>query len=199
MTDTASRPGLDAQGFIGREGSLARVPPVFRPVVASAREELTAAFGARLNGAYLYGSVPRGTARVGRSDLDLLVSLHGEPTAADRDATRALEERLDARFPQIDGVGTLLHSRERLLSERERYDLGWFVSCLCTPLYGEDLAGLLPRHRPGSLLARETNGDLALLLPAGGSASPPPTAPRRPGGRSSASCPATSYAPASPS
>ncbi|GGX30073.1 hypothetical protein GCM10010297_59400 [Streptomyces malachitofuscus] len=88
------RPGLDPHGYIVREGSLARVPHAFRPVVAAARERL-ATLGSRLSGAYLYGSVPRGTARVGRSDLDLLVALHGEPTAGDRDAVRALEERLD--------------------------------------------------------------------------------------------------------
>jgi len=36
------------------------------------------------------------------------------------------------------------------------------------PVYtaaGEDLAEYLPRYRPNSLLAGETNGDLALLLP----------------------------------
>ncbi|MFJ9718798.1 nucleotidyltransferase domain-containing protein [Streptomyces sp. NPDC101213] len=159
------RPGLDAQGFIAREGSLARVPHVFRPVVAAARDRLPHLFGERLHSAYLYGSVPRGTARVGRSDLDLLVALHEEPTGADRAGVRSLGEALDREYPQIDGAGTLLHSRARLLSDAERYDLGWFVACLCTPLLGEDLAGRLPRHRPTSRLARETNGDLALLLP----------------------------------
>lgn len=52
-----------------------------------------------------------------------------------------------------------------MLSDLERHDLGWFVACLCTPLLGEDLAEYLPRYRPDSLLARETNGDLALFLP----------------------------------
>ncbi|MHC3471495.1 nucleotidyltransferase domain-containing protein [Streptomyces sp. 7R007] len=157
--------GLDPQGHIAREGSLARIPPAFRPVVAAARDRLQDVFGTRLHSAYLYGSVPRGTARVGRSDLDLLVALREEPTEADRGATRALSEALDREFAQIDGVGTLLYGRERLLSEAETYDLGWFVACLCTPLLGEDLAAYLPRYRPDSLLARETNGDLALFLP----------------------------------
>ncbi|MGW2705704.1 nucleotidyltransferase domain-containing protein [Streptomyces sp. NPDC001340] len=157
--------GLDALGFIEREGSLARVPHVFRPVVAAARDRLLDTFGTRLHSAYLYGSIPRGTARVGRSDLDLLVALHEEPADADREAVRALGEALDKEFPQIDGVGTLLYGRARLLSDPERYDLGWFVACLCTPLLGDDLAEYLPRYRPDSLLARETNGDLALLLP----------------------------------
>jgi predicted nucleotidyltransferase len=141
------------------------VPHAFRPVVAAARDRLLQVFGARLHSAYLYGSIPRGTARAGRSDLDLLVALRDEPADADREASRALGEALDKEFPQIDGVGTLLFGRARLLSEPERYDLGWFVACQCTPLLGEDLAEYLPRYRPDSLLARETNGDLALLLP----------------------------------
>ncbi|MGX1368446.1 hypothetical protein RKD19_003805 [Streptomyces canus] len=157
--------GLDAQGFIEREGSLGRIPQPFRPVVAAARDRVPPLFGPRLHSAYLYGSIPRGTARVGRSDLDLLLALRDEPTDADREGVGELGEALDKEFPQIDGAGTLLYSRARLLSDLERHDLGWFVACLCTPLLGDDLAEYLPRYRPDSLLARETNGDLALLLP----------------------------------
>ncbi|MGV9242584.1 nucleotidyltransferase domain-containing protein [Streptomyces sp. NPDC003710] len=157
--------GLDAQGCIRREGALGLVPDVFRPVVTAARERLPVVFGARMTSAYLYGSIPRGTARVGRSDLDLLVALSEEPTEEDRESARDLGETLDGEFPQIDGVGTLLFSRARLVSDLETYDLGWFVACLCTPLLGEDLADGLPRYRPDSRLARETNGDLALHLP----------------------------------
>jgi len=165
MAGTVHHRGLDAQGHIEREGSLGRVPHTFWPVVAAARDRLIDVYGGRLNSAYLYGSIPRGTARVGRSDLDLLVVTRQEPTEEDRDAARSLGEALDKEFPEIDGVGTLLYGRARLLSEPETYDLGWFVACLCTPLLGEDLAEDLPRYRPDSLLARETNGDLALLLP----------------------------------
>ncbi|MET7679076.1 nucleotidyltransferase domain-containing protein [Streptomyces sp. NPDC005423] len=165
MAETLHRKGLDDQGYLAREGSLARVPHAFRPVVAAARDRLLEVFGERLHSAYLYGSVPRGTARVGHSDLDLLLTTHQEPTAADRADAGRLDRALDEEFGQVDGVGTLLFGRERLLSEPERYDLGWFVACLCTPLLGEDLAEYLPRYRPDSVLARETNGDLALLLP----------------------------------
>ncbi|MGW7539497.1 nucleotidyltransferase [Streptomyces sp. NPDC054770] len=165
MPETVPSRGLDPLGFIEREGSHARVPHVFRPVVAAARDRLLDVFGARLDSAYLYGSIPRGTARVGRSDLDLVAVLREEPTGADRDAARALGAAVDKEFPEIDGVGTLLYSRARVLSELERYDLGWFVACLCTPLLGEDLGEFLPRYRPDSQLARETNGDLARYLP----------------------------------
>lgn len=160
MTAPLPRPGLDAEGFLVREGSLTRVPDAFRPVVSAVRSRLPDVFGTRLHSAYLYGSVPRGTARPGHSDLDLLVALHTEPAETDREAVRAFGAALDREFGQIDGVGTLLYGRERLLSDLERYDLGWFTACLCTPLLGDDLAAHLPRYRPDSRLARETNGDL---------------------------------------
>jgi len=158
--------GLNDDGTIAREGALDRVPPAFVPVVDAARARITAAFGGpRLHSAYLYGSIPRGTAMPGVSDLDLLIVFRDEPAAADRAAARAVEAALDDAFPQISGVGIVLGSVPATLSELERYDGGFFVACLCTPLLGDDLAARLPRYRPTTLLARETNGDLALVLP----------------------------------
>ncbi|QES49389.1 nucleotidyltransferase [Streptomyces venezuelae] len=159
------RRGLDGQGYIEREGDLGRVPPGFRAVVAAARSRTAEAYGRRLHSAYLYGSVPRGTARPGASDLDLLIALQHEPAQDDRDIAEVLARGLDEDFDAIDGAGILLYSKELLLSEQERYDLGWFLACRCTPLLGSDLAEHLPRYRPDGLLARETNGDLAAVLP----------------------------------
>jgi uncharacterized protein len=156
--------GLNQDGTIAREGALDQVPAAFVPVVDAARARITRTFGARLHSAYLYGSIPRGTAMPGISDLDLLLALHDEPAAVDRADSRAISETLDRSFPQISGVGIGLASARSLLSELERYDGGFFVACLCTPLAGADLAAQLPRYRPTGLLARETNGDLTLVL-----------------------------------
>ncbi|MCC5474582.1 nucleotidyltransferase domain-containing protein [Streptomyces barringtoniae] len=158
--------GLDRDGTIAREGALERVPAAFVSVVDAARAQITETFGTtRLHSAYLYGSVPRGTATPKVSDLDLQLALHQEPTEADRADAAAIEVVLDGAFPQIDGVCILLTSTRVLLSDAERHDGGFFIACLCTPLLGSDLAEQLPRYRPTSLLARETNGDLARMLP----------------------------------
>ncbi|GAB2575974.1 nucleotidyltransferase domain-containing protein [Streptomyces capparidis] len=159
------RRGLRVDGTIAREGALRRVPEVFRPVVAAARRRVGAAFEERLHSAYLYGSVPRGTAVPGVSDLDVMVALRAEPDEGDRARARAVEAALDDEFAEVAGVGVLVFGVPTLLSELERHDLGFFVACLCTPLLGEDLAARLPRYRPTALLARETNGDLGLALP----------------------------------
>jgi uncharacterized protein len=160
--------GLEPDGTIAREGALDRIQPAFVPVVDAARARIAATFAdGRLHSSYLYGSIPRGTAIAGSSDLDIMLVPHDEPTDGDRAAARAIEAALDSEFTQINGVGIVLASATSLLSERDRdrYDGGFFVACLCTPLLGDDLARQLPRFRPTSLLARETNGDLARLLP----------------------------------
>ncbi|MFD4693515.1 nucleotidyltransferase [Streptomyces sp. NPDC058463] len=158
--------GLDRDGTIAREGALDRVRAAFVPVVDAARARITETFDrTRLHSAYFYGSIPRGTATPGVSDLDLQLALYGEPTEADRADAKAIEVVLDRVFPQIDGVGILLTSTRLLLSDVDRHDGGFFIACLCTPLLGPDLAEQLPRYRPTALLARETNGDLARVLP----------------------------------
>lgn len=154
--------GLTPEGYIAREGSLDNVPPAFAGAVVALQRQLPAI---GLHSAYLYGSVPRGTAVAEVSDLDVLFALDHEPTDEDRALASGLGARIDRTFPQVNGVGILLASAEQLLGELERHDLGWFLACLCTPLEGPDLAEQLPRYRPDSLLARETNGDLALVLP----------------------------------
>ncbi|AIJ26845.1 hypothetical protein AMETH_6753 [Amycolatopsis methanolica 239] len=75
--------GLASDGTIAREGSLDGVPAEFAPVVEALRVHVAGTFS-RLHSAYLYGSIPRGTAVPGVSDLDALLAFHDEPTDADR-------------------------------------------------------------------------------------------------------------------
>lgn len=132
-SDPMNGRGLDRDGTIAREGALDRVPAPFIPVVGAARAHIAESFGsARLHSAYLYGSIPRGTATPGVSDLDLQLALHDEPTETDRSDAKAIEATLHHAFPQIDGVGILLTSTHVLLSDVERYDAGFFIACLCT-------------------------------------------------------------------
>ncbi|MFJ3922743.1 hypothetical protein [Streptomyces sp. NPDC090022] len=139
----------DTHGYVEREGSLGQVQPAFAAVVATARSRVAEAYGRRLHSAYLYGSLPRGTARPGHCDLDLLLALHHAPRDEDRQRADVLARGLDEDFDVIDGVGILLSDKDTLLSERERDDLGRFLACRCTPLLGADLAEHLPRYRPG--------------------------------------------------
>jgi hypothetical protein len=199
MSAASDDRGLGSDGRIRSEGSLDRVAPAFEPVVADVRGLVAARWGTRLHGAYLYGSIPRGTAVPGLSDLEAVILLRDDPPDTDTHANAAgvnangaanaaagadvrarrgrgdvvpadtaavaqLAVALDERHEIIDGAGLLCWPVSRILDPAERYDLGFFLACLCTPLLGEDVARWLPRYRPTRRLARDTNGDIAAFL-----------------------------------
>jgi predicted nucleotidyltransferase len=200
MSAASDDRGLGSDGRIRREGSLDRVAPAFGPVVADVRGLVAARLGTRLHSAYLYGSIPRGTAVPGISDLDAVILLRDDPpdtdihanaadvyahaaeladvparrrrgdavpadaVPADAAAVAQIAVALDERHEIIDGAGLLCWPVSRILDPAERYDLGFFLACLCTPLLGEDVARWLPRYRPTRRLARDTNGDITAFL-----------------------------------
>ncbi|MEU3306477.1 nucleotidyltransferase domain-containing protein [Nocardiopsis sp. NPDC006832] len=157
--------GLNPDGTIAREGSITHVPPAFAPLIEALRTHLPHTFGPRLHSAYLYGGIPRGTATPAVSDLDALALLRTPPTHEDHARAGALMRELNATFPTIDGGDILLEHTDQILRPLTAQDGGFFVACLCTPLTGSDLAHHLPAYRPTTLLARQTNGDLHLVLP----------------------------------
>ena len=151
--------GLDQRGFIRREGSRQRVQPEFAEMVQGYVDAVRSAFGPDLDSAYLYGSIPRGTARTGLSDLDGQVALRREPTRADRALLDAVEERLGTAYPQVSAVGILLDSRAKLVDPRLRHDEGFHIRVLCAPVWGPDAGVDVAPHRPDLALARGVQGD----------------------------------------
>ena len=67
--------GLDKDGFIQNLYSPKNIAPEFQGVVNAVIDSLLSELPNQIDGIYLYGSVPRGTAIVGCSDLDVSVVL----------------------------------------------------------------------------------------------------------------------------
>src|SRR5215213_6663457 len=163
MPHRAAR-GLDRHGFILPEVSLDRVRPPYPPVIAALREQCGAAFPSNLHSLYVAGSVVKGTACPGQSDLDALAVMQVAPTPADKEAARRVAAAVAGSFPFITEVSILLAGRDAILSEDERNDMGFFVKILCACVAGEDLGAHLPQYRPTVALARGTNGNIRALL-----------------------------------
>lgn len=140
--------GVDARGFVVREGDLARVQPELAAVVAGFEAAARGTFGANdLHSLYLYGSIPRGTARLGHSDLDGQILLTREPTEDDRALVRRIEADLGRAHPEVSHVGILLDSVDALTDPADRHDGGFHLRVLCTPLWGPDAGELVDPHR----------------------------------------------------
>lgn len=156
--------GLDGRGFVRREGDPSRVQPAFAGVVQGYVAAVRSLFGQDLDSVYLYGSIPRGTARPGRSDLDGQVLLTRPPTDDDHRAVEAVEARLHAAYPQVSAVEILVDARARLVDPADRHDGGFHVRVLCTPFWGPDAGVEVAPHRPDLDLARGVQGDWRAAL-----------------------------------
>lgn len=150
--------GLDAAGRIRREGSLDRIGADFAELVATTESTIRRAWTPdRLHSIYLYGSVPRGTAVPGCSDLDVSIVLADRVTDEDRE--RAAQLGAELATPAVSEVGITLDDLPFLLSADQRYDMAFHISCLCTPLWGPDLAAELPDQYPTWRLAHDIERD----------------------------------------
>jgi predicted nucleotidyltransferase len=158
------RPRLDAEGFIVPEADLANVQPEYRGVPEAAAGLLVRELGSRLHSGYLYGSVVRGNAVPGRSDLDLVAVLRTPAEAADRLAAGRVERGLEARFPLLAGAGVALSHLAEVLSPRQRYGMQVFLRDLSVCVCGEDLRPGLPRTRPSAAVAAAFNEDTPAVL-----------------------------------
>jgi hypothetical protein len=156
--------GLDAEGYIVPEADLANVQPEYRGVPQAAAELLGRELGPRLHSGYLYGSVVRGNAVPGRSDLDLVAVLWTRPEQADRLAAERVERDLVARFPVLATAGVGLAHLDEVRDPRQRYGLQVFLRELAVCVCGEDLRPGLPRTRPSAAVAAGFHEDTPQVL-----------------------------------
>ena len=91
---------LDSEGYIRPEADLANLQPECQGVPTAAADMLAGEFRSQLHSAYLYGSVARGNAVPGRSDIDLLAVLLAAPVDEDRGRAERVERALEEPAPE---------------------------------------------------------------------------------------------------
>jgi predicted nucleotidyltransferase len=155
---------LDPEGYIRPEADLGNLQPEYQGLPEAAVGLLAKEFGARLHSAYLYGSVARGNAVPGRSDLDLLAVLAAAPVDQDRARAGRVERALVERFPVLFGAGVGLTHLQEVRSPAQRYGLQVFLRELAVCIYGEDLRPSLPRTKPSAAVAAGFHDDTHAVL-----------------------------------
>jgi predicted nucleotidyltransferase len=155
---------LDPEGYIRPEANLANVQPEYQGLPEAAAALLAEEFGPRLHSAYLYGSVARGNAVPGRSDVDLIAVLLAAPTDEDRVRADRVERALVERFPVLFSAGVGLTHLQEVRSPAQRYSGQVFLQELAVCIGGQDLRPSLPRTRPSAAVAAGFHADTHAVL-----------------------------------
>ncbi|MED5612859.1 nucleotidyltransferase domain-containing protein [Janthinobacterium sp. P210005] len=125
---------------------------------------LAAHAGHLLDGIYLYGSIARGDATPGVSDLDLTLVLRQPPTPPQLETLEALRLALQARHREVLKIDFDIGHRAQVLAPEHLYSWGYWLKHQCRCLWGEDLAPHFAPFSPSRAIALAVNGDFARVL-----------------------------------
>jgi predicted nucleotidyltransferase len=154
--------GIDADGFILTVAD-ACVQSEFQSLLADVCATLSqTAFG--LHGIYLYGSVARGQAEPGVSDLDLSLILIDPPDAPVLERLEAARVALEQRHPHVTKIDFDIGHRAQVLAPENSNRWGFWLKHHCRCVWGEDLSLRFEPFRPSRAIALAVNGDFEQAL-----------------------------------
>lgn len=137
-----SKSGLDPNGFIISEVSQAKILPEYQSVIDDGIAALKASLPGIVHSVYIYGSVARGGAVRGKSDLDMLVIFKHKLTQQEQNTLNALQEDLSNQHKSLVrevGIADAICTYDEMIDPANKYSWGAYLKILCTCVDGEDL------------------------------------------------------------
>ncbi len=124
--------GLDREGFIQNLYSPKNIAPEFQDVVNAVIDSLLRGLPNQIDGIYLYGSVPRGTAIVGHSDLDVSIVLATPVGQREEEVFKRLSDTIPKAYPQVSKLDIDPGFLSEILQPNEEFHWQfWLKHCCC--------------------------------------------------------------------
>lgn len=140
------------------------VQPEFQRLVDDARAAIASDLGEALDSLYLYGSVARGCARAGFSDLDLTIVLTRPLSGQESARLEQLRQDLQLRHSEVVKIDFDLGTRQEVLDPAHLYSWGYWLKHECRCIHGADLAQQFEAFEPSRAIAQAVNGDYVQVL-----------------------------------
>lgn len=140
----------DAEGYLVNPTDRSLVAPPWEGAVERLIEDCRGRFGPRLDGLYLRGSVPQGTAVEGFSDLDGFALLAGRVTDDDRLWREGWRREFVERHPFLTDLDVALVP----LADTRGDAIRCVLKTQTLHVWGTDRRPEFPRYRPGPLAAQ---------------------------------------------
>jgi hypothetical protein len=107
---------------------------------------------------YLRGSVAKGKAIAGISDVDTFAVIFGERDQINRSWVAAFEERMAVQYPFQTGIEIGFVPYRAVCDPHGARGSRLMIKTQCVCLWGEDLAPSIPRYKPGRDLVMHAFG-----------------------------------------
>ncbi|MGM0835122.1 MAG: nucleotidyltransferase domain-containing protein [Bacillota bacterium] len=156
--------GLDRNGFIVSDVSLEKIKYDYMQSIKDSVERLQKLFPRKLHSVYVYGSVARGDALQGKSDLDLLALFDGKLSQEQSTELKHLASELSHTYRfLVREVGIAIAYYDYALDPVNYYEQA-FLKELCVCVHGEDLRGRFCPYKLTPEIATSFNGDICEVV-----------------------------------
>lgn len=139
---------VDAEGYLVRDLDAARIQPRWREAVDFAVALYREHLGADLSSVYVRGSVARGEAVEGVSDVDTFALAKEAPQDYGPGWGRDAHRRFVAAFPFTTGLEVIVLNRHEILEDERKRQWRFLLVTQAVCVEGEDVIPGLPRFRP---------------------------------------------------
>jgi hypothetical protein len=151
VTKTGTFLPLDENGYLISDAAFDKIVSPWREAVDYARQLEVCRLGDRLHSLYLRGSVPRGRALIGRSDLDLFAVLFDDASASS--IKPPYFDDFLIRFPFAASIESSHITLADIHGPFHYYRFVVKVSAVC--IHGEDLLPQIPPYTTDAPIAEE--------------------------------------------
>ncbi|WP_404459708.1 nucleotidyltransferase domain-containing protein [Sutcliffiella horikoshii] len=153
--------GLDGSGYIVRDVGLEKIPYAYQKCIQETIESLHILLPNLLHSVYVYGSVARGDAKKGKSDLDILVIFNLDLHYNEQQRVKKLAESLSQKYHSlVRDVGIAKTTLDYCMDPNNYHEQA-FLRELCVCVDGEDLRTNFGPYKLTEDIAIRFNGDIA--------------------------------------
>lgn len=155
---------LDGNGYIVSDVSLEKIPHHYMQPINETVDRLKDIFPQQLHSVYVYGSVARGDALSGISDLDILAIFHKMLSPDESSAVKKLSKELSQKYDSLlRDVGIAISDYDYIMDPANYYEQA-FLKEICVCVYGDDLGNQFGPYKLTPEIAISFNGDISEVL-----------------------------------
>lgn len=155
--------GIDSAGYVQSDISIEKVSAAFKPVLSESISGLVRVLGSKLHSIYLYGSVGRGNAVFGESNLDLSIIVKTTLSEAEEATLNQLERNICCRYEAISKLECDVGSYAQAMVANE-YEWQFWLKHMCICVWGDDLREGISPYKPSLKVGLEMNKDIRRRL-----------------------------------
>jgi len=150
----------DSEGFLGNEARISKIPALWSEAVEHVQKAYIEHHGPQIRSLYLRGSLPRGEAFEGISDIDTFSIVDRVPDVSELAWIPDFKRSMKKKFPFIGDIEIHFFPYESLVHALGYLSLRFTIKHLSACLWGEDLSEQFPRFKPSLKIAFAFHGFL---------------------------------------